>query len=63
MMKDNKRMQGMMQQIMGNENMTQSMMDMMINDNTTMNRMMQTLEQKGIISKECMKSSMKKMKN
>ncbi|WP_142785824.1 hypothetical protein [Changchengzhania lutea] len=51
----------MMKNMMGNKHMMHSMMSEMMNDENMMGNMMQMMNQNGMMSNDCMKSSMKMM--
>ena len=63
MMKDSMMTKNSMHGTMINSEMMQSMMGEMIKDRTTMAAMMQVMQERGMISDECMQASMKMMES
>ncbi|MGV8813527.1 MAG: hypothetical protein ACOH2D_05385 [Gelidibacter sp.] len=61
MMKDSMMMKNMMHGMMGNMEGSQSMMNGMMNDGKMMETMMKMMHEKGLMSKDCMQSSMQMM--
>jgi len=61
MMKDSLMMKNMMQGMMGNMEGHQSMMKEMMKDGKMMGKMMKMMHEKGMMSEDCMQSSMKMM--